>query len=116
MHVLLKYLGTVAAVILTIHLVPGISAIGGWLTILLVALVWSAVSLTLKPVLHLLALPITLLTLGLFSLVINALLFWLVAVIVPGFIVEGFIPALIGSVVLSIVSSVIHALIKPRNN
>ena len=111
----MRYVGTVAAVIVTILLVPGVSAPGGWRTILLVALVWSAISFTIKPILHLLALPITILTLGLFSLIINALLFWFMAALVPGFVVAGFAPALIGSVVLSIVISVIHALTKPRN-
>ena len=114
MHMLLRYLGTVAAVILTIYLVPGVAAPGGWVTIFLVALVWSAISLTIKPILHLLALPITILTFGLFALVINALLFWLVAAIVPGFMVGGFMSALVGSIVLAILNWLIHAAIKPR--
>ena len=114
MSILLRFLGTLAAVILTIHLVPGVSAPGGWATILLVALVWSAISLTIKPVLHLLTLPITILTLGLFSLLINAFLFWLLAVIVPGFVVSGFVPALVGSIALAIFNWLIHTVVKPR--
>lgn len=114
MNMLLKFLGTAAAVFLTINIVPGISSEGGWVTVFLVALVWSAISLIIKPILHVLALPITILTFGLFALVLNALLFWAMAAVVPGFVVEGFIPALLGSIVLSIVSWLIHAVFKPR--
>lgn len=114
MSLLLRFFGTVAAVILVIHFVPGVSTSGAWQTILLIAFAWSVISLTVKPVIHLFALPITMLTLGLFSLIINALLFWLMAAIVPGFYVSGFIPALFGSALLAIFSGIIHALVKPR--
>ncbi len=115
MNILLRYLGTAAAVILTIYLVPGVAAPGGWVTVFLVALVWSAISLTIKPLLHLLALPITILSFGIFALIINALLFWLVAVLVPGFVVSGFLPALFGSIVLSILNWLIHSVFKPSS-
>lgn len=111
MHTLLRYLGTVAAVILTMYLVPGIAAPGGWLSIFLLALVWSAIMLVIKPILSILTLPITLLTFGLFSLIINALLFWLASAIVPGFTVGGFVPAFLGALVLSILTWLIHAII-----
>src|SRR5207245_1014804 len=87
MNTVLRYLGTVAAVYLTVSIVPGISVAGGWVTILLVALIWSVIMIVIKPVLTILTLPITIITFGLFSFVLNALLFWLVAVIVPGFTV-----------------------------
>jgi putative membrane protein len=111
METLLRYLGTVAAVILTISIVPGLSATGGWLTILLVALVWSVIVTVIKPVIQILTLPITIITFGLFSLVINALLFWLVAVIVPGFMIAGFWSAILGALVLSILSWMIHQIL-----
>lgn len=104
MHLVFKYLGTVAAVALTIHLVPGISVLGGWPTIFLVALVWSVVALVIRPVLSILTLPITIITLGLFSFVLNAFLFWAMTLVVPGFMVAGFFPALLGALVLSILS------------
>jgi len=69
--------------------------------------VWSVIITVIKPILHVLALPITIITLGLFTFVINALLFWAMEFIVPGFSVEGFIPALLGSVVLSVISGLI---------
>ncbi len=108
MYVILRYLGTVAAFILTVHLVPGVSAPGGWLSIFLVALVWSAVTLAIRPVLSILTLPITLITFGLFALILNALLFWLTAAIVPGFVVVNFWSALLGAIVLSILTWLIH--------
>ncbi len=113
MHTLLKFLGTAAAVFLTINIVSGISVDGGWVTILLVALVWSAISLVIKPVLQILALPITILTFGIFALIINAFLFWLVSAIVPGFTVGGPVAALLGSIVLSVLTWLIHSVIKP---
>ncbi|HWP61114.1 MAG TPA: phage holin family protein [Candidatus Paceibacterota bacterium] len=109
MHTILRYLGTVAAVLITVYLVPGISAPGGWISIFLLALVWSAISLVIKPVLQILALPITILTFGIFSLILNALLFWLAAAIVPGFTVSGFLSAFLGAIVLSILTWLIHA-------
>ncbi|OGG57503.1 hypothetical protein A2853_03775 [Candidatus Kaiserbacteria bacterium RIFCSPHIGHO2_01_FULL_55_17] len=104
MHTVLRYLGTVAAVMLTVNLVPGISVSGGWPTLFLVALVWSVIVMVVRPVLSILTLPITIITLGLFSFVLNAFLFYAMTWVVPGFVVAGFIPALLGALVLSIVS------------
>ena len=108
MHFVMRFLATVIAVYLTVNLVPGIIVAGGWTTMLLVALVWSVITMVIRPVLQLLALPITIITLGLFSFVLNALLFWGMEFIVPGFDVTGFIPALLGSIVLSLVSWLIQ--------
>lgn len=111
MHTLLKFLGTVAAVVLTVNLVPGLAIEGGWLTTVLVALVWSVITLVIRPVLSILTLPITIITFGLFSFILNALLFWAMTLIVPGFVVAGFIPALLGALVLSIISWLINQLL-----
>jgi putative membrane protein len=85
-------------------------AVSGLYTAIVVAVIWGLVSLTIKPLLGLLTLPINIITFGLFSFVLNALLFWFVASFVEGFTVAGFIPALLGSVVISLVSSVINHL------
>ena len=111
MHTILKYLGTVAAVYLTVSIIPGISVAGGWVTILLVALAWSVIMMVVKPVLAILTLPITIITLGLFSFVLNALLFWAMTLVVPGFVVDGLVPALLGALVLSVLSWVIHKIL-----
>ena len=110
MRTILRYLGTAAAVYLTVNLVPGISVAGGWITILIIALVWSVITMVIKPILTILTLPITVITFGLFSFVLNALLFWAMTLIVPGFVVAGFLPALLGAIVLSILSWLIHKL------
>ena len=111
MHMLMAYLGTVAAVFLTVYLLPGVDVIGGWVTILMVALVWSVITMVIRPVLQILTLPVTLLTFGLFSFVLNAALFWAMTLIVPGFIVDGFFAALLGAVALSIISWLIHKVV-----
>ncbi|MCR4281259.1 MAG: phage holin family protein [Candidatus Kaiserbacteria bacterium] len=111
MHSILKYLGTVAAVFLTVNLVPGITHTGGWVTILLVAIVWSVITIVIRPILSILTLPITIITFGLFSLVLNAFLFYAMSWIVPGFAVAGFWPALIGAVALSIFAWLIHKIL-----
>src|SRR3989338_5883142 len=108
MHPILQYLGTVAAVLLTINLVPGISHTGGWVTILLIALVWSVIVVVIRPVLRVLTLPITIITFGLFSLVLNAFLFYAMSWIVPGFSVAGFWPTFLGALVLSILTWLVH--------
>lgn len=108
MSFLLRILATAVAVYLTVNLVPGIDVTGGWMTLGIIAIVWSVIVSVIKPVLSVLALPITIITLGLFSLVLNALLFWGMEIIVPGFDVTGFVPALLGSLVLSIFSWVIQ--------
>ncbi len=104
MSTLLSFLGTAAAVFITVNIVPGISVAGGWVTILLIALAWSVITMIIRPVLQILTLPITVITIGLFSFVLNALLFWAMELVVPGFDVQGFIPALVGAVVLSLVN------------
>ncbi len=111
MRTVLKYLGTVAAVLLTVNLVPGIYVTGGWTTILLAALVWSVLTMVIRPVLTILTLPITIITFGLFSFVLNALLFYAMALIVPGFEVSTFLAALLGALVLSVLTWLIHKLL-----
>ncbi len=108
MHLLLRFLAVAVAVYLTVNLVPGIVVEGGWTTLLLVSLVWSVIITVIKPVLSILSLPITIITLGLFSFVLNALLFWGMELVVPGFDVTGFLPALLGSIVLSLFSWLIE--------
>ncbi len=108
---ILRFLGTTAAVYLTVYLVPGITISGGWVTTLLVALVWSVITMVIRPVLSILTLPITIVTLGLFSFVLNAVLFWAMTLVVPGFEVAGFFPALLGAIVLSVISWLINKIV-----
>lgn len=107
---ILHVLATAGGLLLIAYYIPGIS-IASFTTALIVALLWGVLGLTVRPILGLLTLPINILTLGLFSFVLNAFLFWLLALLVPGFEVAGFIPALEGSVILSVISGLLHAII-----
>ncbi|HEY4501673.1 MAG TPA: phage holin family protein [Candidatus Paceibacterota bacterium] len=92
-----------AALLIMPRFIAGLS-IESWATATIVALVWGLLSVTVRPILGLLTLPINLITFGLFSFILNALLFWLVALFIPGFGVASFVAALLGSVVLTVVS------------
>jgi putative membrane protein len=98
--ILLKWLVLTGAVIVVAYFVPGIT-IASFLTALFVALVLGLINTFIKPVLRILTLPINLLTLGLFGLILNALFFWFASLVVTGFAISGFIPALIGSIIVS---------------
>lgn len=91
------------------YVLPGVR-VDSFVTAVIVAVILGAVNAFIKPVLVLLTLPVTVLTLGLFIFVINALLVLLVAAVVPGFKVDGFWTALLFSVVLSAISWFLHAI------
>lgn len=107
MRLLLRLLINAAAIFITSYLLPGVQ-LDGVVPAVVAAVVMGVVNTFVKPVLVLLTFPITVLTLGLFMLVLNALLVLLVAYIVPGFDVDGFWWALLFSVVLSVVNAFLH--------
>ena len=82
-----------------------------FVTALIVALVLGLINTLIRPLLVLLTLPVTILTLGLFIFVINGLLFWAVGSFVPGFHVAGFWPGVFGAIVYSVISMILSALI-----
>ncbi len=106
---LLTWLATAVALLITANIVPGFY-VKNFVAALVAAIVIGLVNAFIRPILAILAFPITLLTLGLFTLVINALTLWLASALTPGygFEIRGFLPALLGSIVLAIVSSVIN--------
>lgn len=99
------------AVWITAYLLPGV-AVNGLAATIITALVIGIVNTFIKPVFLLLTLPLNILTLGLFTFVINALMIMLVASIVPDFRVDSFWWAMLFSFVLSVVSSILGAMIK----
>jgi putative membrane protein len=106
MKLFLQWLIAAVAILIAAYIVPGtVVTIAGALVL---AVVLGILNLFLKPILFILTLPINILTLGLFSLVINALLVMLAAAIVPGFAVAGFWGALLFSIVLTLVNWVFH--------
>ncbi|MDP2480981.1 MAG: phage holin family protein [Candidatus Palauibacterales bacterium] len=110
MRFLINWLINAAALWLTAWLIPGI-VVDGTRALLLAALVIGLVNAIVKPVLVFLTFPITLLTLGIFYLVLNGLLFYLAAAITPGFRLSGFGAAFLGALVMSIVGLLLHAIV-----
>ena len=94
---------------ITAYIMPGIT-ISGWASLFVIAIVWGILTVIIKPILIILTLPINILTLGLFTLVINAILLLITSSIVPGFLIDGFGTALLAAIVLSIVSGFLNAL------
>lgn len=106
---LVTWLLTAIALLIAAQLVPGL-AISGIAAALIGAAVLGLVNAVVKPILTILTLPLTILTFGLFLFVVNAIAFGLVGYLTPGFDVGGFFPAVLGSIVLSIVSGVLDKL------
>lgn len=109
-HAIIRLVINTLALYAAVWLIPGIRYHGGTLGFLLVGLVFGVVNSLLRPLLMILTCPLVVATLGLFTLVINALLLlatgWLSARWGLGFSVDGFLPALIGGVVVGITSTI----------
>jgi len=103
MTFLIRWFINAGTLILLAFYLPGIE-VSGWYTALIAALILGLVNTIIRPILLILTLPINLVTLGLFTFVINALLFWFVSTVVKGFVVNGFWPAFWGALILSLVS------------
>lgn len=103
MVLVLKWLALALAIMFVGWIIPGIT-ISDFTTALVAAVVIALINLGIKPILVFLTLPINILTLGIFILVINALLFMFMAYLVPGVEVSGFWSAFLGALVLSILS------------
>jgi putative membrane protein len=104
-----------AALWVAVQVVPGLSFTGDWWKLVLVAIIFSLVNTYLRPILRILTLPITLMTVGIFLLILNALLLILVGAVAAelnlGFTVDDFLAALLGSIVISIVGFVLSMII-----
>lgn len=110
MGLVLRVLITAVAIYVAARLVPGIQ-VDGFGTLLIAALVLGIINAVVRPVLVFFTFPLTLLTLGLFLLVLNAFCLWLTSVVVPGFVVRGFWHAILGALLISIVSWILNAFI-----
>jgi|SRR3989344_1913533 len=112
LSILANWLISALSIFLVATYLPGFS-VNSFTTALVVALVLGIINAIIKPVLVVLTLPINILTLGLFTFVINAALIMLAASIVPGFKVTGFGPALIAALVLWLISIIVHIVAFP---
>jgi putative membrane protein len=115
MNWILRLLLNAVAVVLTAYLLPGVDVTDYW-TALIVAIVLVVANVVVKPVLVILTIPITIVTLGLFLLVINALIILMADYLVDGFTVNGFWWALLFSLILSIFNSLFDDLTKEKNS
>lgn len=112
MKLLARWIISAAAIMIATYLLRDGIQVANFQTALIAALVLGIINVTLKPLLFLLTLPITVLTLGLFALVLNALLVMVTAVLVPGFSVDSFWWALLFSLVLTGVNYILNKIIE----
>jgi putative membrane protein len=113
MRLILTWLINAVALIALPYIFRSIS-VDSFFTAVLVAVVLGLINALIRPLLVLLTLPVTLLTLGLFIFVINGLLFWAVGSFMPGFHVEGFWAGVFGAIVYSLISWALASLLMPR--
>ena len=126
MSIILRLIVNAVALLITAWIVPGIhlGAAGphptrhDWVTLLIVALIFGLVNVVIRPIIIILSLPITIITLGLFTFVINAFMLlltsWIAQGMDLGFRIDGFLPALLGALIISVVSFVLSRALKPR--
>ncbi len=109
MKTLISLVVSAVAVLIAAYVIPGVT-VNGFFTAVVVAVILGLVNMFIRPIISLLTLPLNILTLGLFSFVITALMIMLTGAIVPGFTVSGFLTALIFGVVLSLVNGLLFSL------
>jgi putative membrane protein len=111
MRILLSIAGNALALLATAYVVPGIHFTGDLVTLLVAGALLGLFNLVVRPVALLLSLPLLIVTLGLFYFVLNALLLWIAAnFLLPGYRIDGFVPALLGSLVIAVVNWLVGAL------
>ncbi len=122
MKLLLRWIITTLSLFVAAELVPGIR-VGhdAWAAFAVMAIILGLVNAIIRPILKLLSCPLIILTLGLFSLVINGVTLWLASAIAVdwfhvGFYVDGFLPAFLGAIIVSLVSVVLTAILRDELN
>ena len=115
MKTFLKILLTALAVIILANILPGVT-VNDYVTAIIVAIVISLLNMIVRPVLIFFTLPATIVTFGLFLFVINAVIILLASKLVSGFIVSGFLTALLFSVLLSIFRSFLFSIFKEKKH
>jgi putative membrane protein len=108
MKLILKWLLSAAALLAVAHFYPGVT-VQSYKAALIAAFVIGLLNTIVRPILVVLTLPVTILTLGLFFFVINALMFWAASAFLDGFQVQGFVAALVGSLLYSVAGIIIES-------
>lgn len=106
--VLVRLVLLAAAIGLTSWLLPGVDVDGGFVTYLWVALIFAVVNAILGPILHLLSAPLTVVTLGLFALVVNAALLGITASLSQDLSIDGFLTAVVAAVLIAVFSTIMN--------
>ena len=114
MRLLLLWILNAVALLAVTYLLPASIQVSGFGAAMLAALVLGFINTLVRPVLAILTLPITVLTLGIFYLVLNGLLFWLASALIPGFQVQGFASALVGALLYGVIAWALSALIPDK--
>jgi putative membrane protein len=110
MKFIFRFLIGALALLGVAYLVPGV-AVDNFYSALIASFILGVLNMLVRPILFILTLPITIISLGLFIFVINALMFWWAASFLEGFAVQGFIPALFGSLLVTLASTIANKLL-----
>ena len=110
LHLIVSWFVSALALWIVARIIPGIE-LRGFGDALIATIIIALVNVTIGPVLKLLAFPLTLITLGLFLLIVNAFLLKLASLFTPGFAVRGFLAAFLGSIVLTILTTILRRLV-----
>ena len=111
MQIIVALILNAVALLATAYIVPGFHVID-YTTALLAAIVLGIVNTFIKPVLSFITAPLTVVTLGLFAFVVNAVVLFIVASVVKGLTIDGWVPAILGAIVLSVVSTILNTVFK----
>ena len=111
MQIIISLILNALALMVTAYIVPGFN-VTSFTSAILAAIVLGVVNTFIKPILALITLPLTIITLGLFSFILNAVMIFIASSVVEGFKVDGWIPAILGAIVLSITSTALSMLLK----
>ncbi len=111
MQIIVALIINAIALLFTTYLVPGFQ-VANFTTALLAGIVLGVVNTFIKPVLSFITAPLTIITLGLFTFVVNAIVLFIVSAVVPGLKIEGWLPAILGAIVLSIISTILNSVLK----
>ena len=114
MNTLLYFVVIAACMMGLSRVLPGFH-VNGWWPAIFGSVILGALNAVLKPILFVLTLPLTIVTLGLFLLVLNAIMLWITAMIVPGFRIDGFGPTFIASLILAAVGMAWKAITTPKS-
>jgi len=111
LKLIMRWVVSALALYIVSKILPGIRLADFW-SALVAVLVIGLINALIKPILFLLTLPVTILSLGLFTFVLNALMLVLASRLTPGFQIDGFGTAILGSVLFSVISTLLHGLVK----